>query len=82
MIFRFFIKDLGSPWVVSDLVRSQVSLALAGRMSPRVKMQEKGRQCSSASGRIIHETHGPKGEPWTLDLSPPCFWNPIIPRGQ
>ena len=34
MIFRFFIKDLGSPWVVSDLVRSLVSLALAGRMSP------------------------------------------------
>ena len=28
------IKDLGSPWVVSDLVRSLVSLALAGRMSP------------------------------------------------
>ena len=26
MIFRSSIKDLGSPWVVSDLVRSLVSL--------------------------------------------------------
>ena len=34
MIFCFFIEDLGSPWIVSDLVRSLVSLAVAGRMSP------------------------------------------------